>query len=155
MPNDVKSNLTPSVSGDSVAAVLASWSDQDEILRQSWLVGESPSHIAEKLGRSVAAIMTRAARLGLPRRFAPGRKPTGRRSFLPPSPPPLKQALPRPPAAPKDSAPDPSRTTVERICLMCMTKFPSLGVHNRICANCKDSNDYLAGSRLPDLDFPI
>jgi hypothetical protein len=132
--------------------VIASWAEQDEFLRNLWLAGESPPQIADKLGRSVAAIMTRAARLGLPRRFAPGRKPTGRRSFLPVQ----KTALAA--SGGLHSKLLPSETTTrpltERVCLMCLTKFPSQGAHNRICSSCKDSNDYHAGARLPDLDFP-
>ncbi len=61
-------------------AKVHNWQEQDGILREMWMRNQSPTAIAEALGRSVPAIMTRAARLGLPRRFAPGRKP-GRRSF--------------------------------------------------------------------------
>jgi hypothetical protein len=132
---------------------IASWAEQDEQLRNLWLAGEAPPQIAEHLGRSVAAVMTRAARLGLPRRFAPGRKPTGRRSFLPlpknPLPATARESGAK--ALPGETA---TRPLVERVCLMCLTKFPSQGAHNRICSSCKDSNDYQAGARLPDLDFP-
>lgn len=133
--------------------VLATWAEQDELLRTMWLAGEAPPVIADRLGRSVAAIMTRAARLGLPRRFAPGRKPTGRRNFLPMQ----KSALARAPHEPgAKTLPGEAltRPLTERICLMCLTKFPSQGPHNRICQSCKESNDYQAGARLPDLDFP-
>ncbi len=51
-----------------------SWLDQDVALRRLWEENKTPEAIAEELGRSIAAIMTRAARLGLPRRSAPGRK---------------------------------------------------------------------------------
>jgi len=135
------------------AVLAASWVDQDEVLRNLWLAGEPPPQIAEKLGRSVPAIMTRAARLGLPRRFAPGRKSSGRRVFLPQ----VRTTIPKAaPAAAKAVAPEQAevKPLKERICLMCLTKFPSLGAYNRICGSCKDSNDYQAGARLPDLDFP-
>lgn len=132
---------------------VASWAEQDELLRNLWLAGEAPPQIADRLGRSVAAVMTRAARLGLPRRFAPGRKPTGRRSFLPLPKNPLP-AAPRDPGAKALPGETATRPLVERVCLMCLTKFPSQGAHNRICSSCKESNDYQAGARLPDLDFP-
>lgn len=135
------------------AMAIAGWMEQDEILRNLWLAGEAPAQIAEKLGRSVPAIMTRAARLALPRRFAPGRKPSGRRSFMPPPKPAVtRQTHPGPKTAPEATK---GKILSERVCLMCLTKFPSEGVHNRICSSCKDSNAYQAGARLPDLDFPV
>jgi hypothetical protein len=154
VPIDERHNLaaeTVPAASPPQAGVVGSWAEQDEVLRNLWLAGEAPPQIAEKLGRSVAAIMTRAARLGLPRRFAPGRKPTTRRTFLP-----TQQRLPlqRRPETAKPAETTPAKPLVDRICLMCLTKFPSQGAHNRICASCKDSNDYSAGSRLPDLDFP-
>lgn len=154
VPIDERHNLAagnmPAASASQSGAV-GSWAEQDEVLRGLWLAGEAPPQIAEKLGRSVAAIMTRAARLGLPRRFAPGRKPTTRRTFLP-MPPRLPQQ--KRPDAPKPAEAAPAKPLIDRICLMCLTKFPSQGPHNRICSSCKESNDYTAGSRLPDLDFP-
>ena len=54
------------------------WHDQDGLLRDMWLRNQTPQAIASALGRSVPAVMTRAARLGLPRRSAPGRKPSVR-----------------------------------------------------------------------------
>src|SRR5580704_3379076 len=53
----------------------ASWQEQDVVLRDLWMQNKTPQQISEALGRSVPAIMTRAVRLGLPRRSAPGRKP--------------------------------------------------------------------------------
>jgi hypothetical protein len=50
-----------------------SWTEQDEVLTSLWQKGDKPEQIALALNRSVAAVMTRAARLGLQRRFAPGR----------------------------------------------------------------------------------
>lgn len=152
--NDGHAAIPPAAAGGTALNISASsWAEQDEVLRTMWLAGEPPPQIAEKLSRSVAAIMTRAARLGLPRRFAPGRKPTARRNFLPQQP----RSVPARRPAQEEAAADgtENRPTTERICLMCLVKFPSLGAHNRICASCKESNSYLAGSRLPDLDFPI
>ncbi|MBI1273796.1 MAG: hypothetical protein GC131_06910 [Alphaproteobacteria bacterium] len=126
-----------------------SWADQDEMLRSLWQEGKQPEEIAEKLGRSVAAVMTRAARLGLPRRFAPGRKPSQKRAEGEVTQPGMARRYTTPAAEAK-----PAEPMVERVCLMCLTKFPSAGRHNRICNSCKDSNDYAAGNRLPDLDFP-
>ena len=51
------------------------WQEQDGLLREMWLNNQTPQAISEVLNRSIAAIMTRAARLGLPRRTSPGRKP--------------------------------------------------------------------------------
>jgi hypothetical protein len=42
-----------------------------------------------------------------------------------------------------------------RLCLMCLTKFQSMGRHNRICPTCKNSAEFESGSRLPDFDFPV
>ena len=126
------------------------WAEQDPVLRDMWTQGASPETISAKLGRSVAAIMTRAARLGLPRRSAPGRKRVMRspeenrakqvqrtqtRSSV------FREAL-----QPKEGA-------ATRVCLMCLDPFPSAGRHNRICGKCKGSSDYEAGTRLPDIDF--
>ena len=128
------------------------WLDQDELLRELWLRNEKPSKIAGQLGRSVAAIMTRAARLGLPRRSAPGRKPGYQRkdivrkaaSSL------SKVAGSRGENKVTREATDPGMQCV-RICLMCLNRFPSEGRHNRICSNCKGSADYNAGSGIPEM----
>lgn len=133
------------------------WQEQDNVLREMWMRNQPPAAIAEALGRSIPAIMTRAARLGLPRRFAPGRKP-GRRSFEEST----STTAPRTETA-RAKAPQPTEaesgsvmTNIStRICLMCLTKFQSLGRHNRICPTCKNSAEYESGSRLPDLDFPV
>ena len=135
-----------------VAVVTAgpSWQEQDGLLRDLWLKNQSPQVISEALGRSVPAIMTRAARLGLPRRSAPGRKPgvrtqemvggvavgTGSR------------------ARPSYQAPSAAVQTSPRVCLMCLTKFESLGRHNRICPTCKGSSEYETASALPELHVP-
>ena len=128
--------------------MVPSWTAQDLQLKSMWESGDPPQKIADVLGRSVAAVMTRAARLGLPRRFAPGRKP-----------------LPKVPgerivtrtrmAAMAITRPDKQVVTSLRVCLMCLSKFQSAGPHNRICGGCRESPEYTAGSRLPDLDFPV
>jgi hypothetical protein len=141
--------LPPKMAGDG-----PNWQEQDGILREMWMRNQPPLEIAEALGRSIPAIMTRAARLGLPRRFAPGRKP-GRRAFE------ESQNATMPRTETRAKAPAPAETenvmtnVSTRICLMCLTKFQSLGRHNRICPTCKNSAEYESGSRLPDLDFPV
>ncbi len=123
------------------------WNVQDPTLKQMWETGDPPQKIAEALGRSVAAVMTRAARLGLPRRFAPGRKP------LPKDGSDMRSAIRAKSAAASITRLE--RPTTLRVCLMCLEKFPSAGAHNRICTSCRDTPEYTAGSRLPDLDFPV
>lgn len=127
------------------------WIEQDPLLREMWLRHEKPEKIAADLGRTVAAIMTRAARLGLPRRAAPGRKPGYKR----------KEGVRKASALfarRKDSFDKKTSQDIEeaapvklvRICLMCLNRFPSEGRHNRICPNCKGSAEYAAGSSIPD-----
>jgi hypothetical protein len=134
-----------------------SWQDQDGLLREMWMHNQPPAAIAEALGRSIPAIMTRAARLGLPRRFAPGRKP-GRRLFEGTE---TQTAARNEAQRAKASAPAEAETGIvatnvsTRVCLMCLGKFQSMGRHNRICPTCKNSAEYESGSRLPDLDFPV
>ena len=129
-----------------------SWQEQDATLRDLWLKNQSPQVIADALGRSVPAIMTRAARLGLPRRAAPGRKPGVRRQEM------GGQGISvgsgervRPVY---QSAPSVAVQTSPRVCLMCLTKFESLGRHNRICSTCKGSSEYESASALPELHVP-
>ncbi|MFY9288494.1 MAG: hypothetical protein WAO98_08325 [Alphaproteobacteria bacterium] len=128
------------------------WQDQDGVLRDMWMQNQTPQAISEALGRSVPAIMTRAARLGLPRRSAPGRKP-GRRldengAVISSSPRSVTRTAPRETQA---LAPQ----TSLRVCLMCLTKFESLGRHNRICSHCKGSAEYETASSLPELHIPV
>jgi hypothetical protein len=123
-----------------------SWTEQDEVLTSLWQKGEKPEAIAIALNRSVAAVMTRAARLGLQRRFAPGRKPkklNDPESALSN----LRNAA-RLSSQMQTTPPQMSH----RICLMCLTRFQSQGRHNRICSSCKDSPEYRSGSGLPDVD---
>jgi hypothetical protein len=135
------------------APAAPNWQDQDQLLRDMWMQHKTPQEISDALNRSIPAIMTRAARLGLPRRSAPGRKP-GRRAFdgsgtLPPdtrrAPQRTSIALPPENAAPQTSL---------RVCLMCLSRFESSGRHNRICTGCKNSAEYESASALPDIHLP-
>jgi hypothetical protein len=130
------------------SGAVPNWQEQDSVLREMWMQNKTPAQIAEALNRSVAAIMTRAARLGLPRRFAPGRKP-GRQmpEGMTTRTPPRQSAR----AAAAEASPQAST----RVCLMCLTSFQSLGRHNRICSTCKGSAEYESANRLPDLDFSV
>jgi hypothetical protein len=130
-----------------------SWHEQDKVLRDMWLQNQTPQAISEALNRSIPAIMTRAARLGLPRRSAPGRKP-GRRSLdergMPTMPVPRVQTR-----TAQETVRAAAPATSSRICLMCLTKFESLGRQNRICPSCKGSSEYESASALPELHVPV
>jgi hypothetical protein len=133
------------------------WLDQDERLRELWSRNQPPAVIARQLGRSVAAIMTRAARLGLPRRSAPGRKPGYQRATLP------KTSTTESTRGHRhirrtgttESVEGQGLQASERICLMCLNKFSSEGRHNRICSSCKGTTEYAAGSSIPDITFGV
>jgi len=154
---------TPPLSGDGPAvAVSGSWQEQDVVLREMWMDNKSPQVIAEKLSRSVSAIMTRAARLGLPRRTAPGRKPR------PQMPDDMSGGSQQPNTGTRDTRRLPIKATAKdidladkavaasapRICLMCLRTFQSVGRHNRICASCKGSSEYASASTLADIHLP-
>lgn len=122
-----------------------SWTEQDELLTTMWSKGEKPEAIAAALNRSVAAVMTRAARLGLQRRFAPGRKPK-RDSYATAGLANLRNAARL--SAQLQTTP---AQLSHRICLMCLSRFQSQGRHNRICPNCKGSPEYRSAAGLPDV----
>ncbi len=126
---------------------MPSWTEQDVRLTELWQKGEKPDAIAQVLNRSVAAVMTRAARLGLQRRFAPGRKPK-KLSYEE-----MNQANMRNMARLSSQLQTTPAPLSHRICLMCLSRFQSQGRHNRICQNCKDSPEYRQGSGLPDVDL--
>jgi hypothetical protein len=135
------------------STIVSGWHDQDGVLREMWVRNQTPQAIAEALGRSVPAVMTRAARLGLPRRSAPGRKPgpridteSGR----------LTRSFARPPSRSKalSKSDDAVPQTSLRVCLMCLKKFESAGRHNRICSPCKNSAEYGTASALPEIPLP-
>ncbi|HAX91955.1 MAG TPA: hypothetical protein DCY07_07090 [Rhodospirillaceae bacterium] len=133
-----------------------SWLEQDEILRSLWNENKSPDEIAEQLSRSVAAIMTRAARLGLPRRTAPGRK----RGYKRTDPPrrataPARRVRVLVPAETETEESYAAPQAMPRVCLMCLNKFQSLGRFNRICPSCKGSAEYSTGNSTPDFTFSV
>jgi len=140
---------------DQTLSVAPSWAQQDDALRLLWLENKPPEEIAETLHRSVAAVMTRAARLGLPRRAAPGRKKgykrtdPPRRRFVQKNK--MRQASVY---VPKEKREEPSQVSM-RVCLMCLSKFQSLGRFNRICPACKGSAEYATGSSTPDFTFTV
>jgi len=144
----------PSEPTPSPASPPAQWHEQDGVLRDMWMSNKTPQEISDALNRSIPAIMTRAARLGLPRRSAPGRKP-GRRGA---------DGAPLG-ALPRSSSSSSARVSVHtqqatavqtslRVCLMCLSKFESVGRQNRICASCKGSAEYESASSLPELHVP-
>jgi len=145
--------MLPEKTGDTgilTSAVLPSWQEQDVLLRDLWAQNKTQQEISAILGRSVAAIMTRAARLGLPRRSAPGRKPGSHRA----SGGEIRMTTPRPASnKAQDSKTEPQ--TSSRICLMCLRSFPSLGRHNRICPSCKNSSEYESAVSLADINIPV
>jgi hypothetical protein len=158
-PNTEETAVAAPLPESGLTPPAASWQEQDGMLRDLWMQNKTPQQISEALGRSVPAIMTRAARLGLPRRSAPGRKPgagsTRRFGSLDPSKegsPPETQTR-RATAAPSDYVAPAAQATL-RICLMCLRKFESSGRHNRICAPCKGSAEYVQASALPDAQLP-
>lgn len=142
--------MPPPVIG-AAGLVGASWQEQDGTLRDMWMQNKTPQEISDVLGRSVPAIMTRAARLGLPRRAAPGRKPGSGATRRFPTPdgqrPPRRSIV-------SDSAPAVVSHAGVRVCLMCLRKFESAGRHNRICAPCKGSSEYAQAATLPDVHLP-
>lgn len=142
--------IAASSSEDALPTSGPTWQEQDGRLRDMWLGNQPPQVISEALGRSVAAIMTRAARLGLPRRASPGRKP-GQRRFDQQG---AGQATTaRTPARmPVIDKMAPPQTSL-RVCLMCLNKFESLGRHNRICSSCRNSSEYESASSLPEIHF--
>ena len=128
-----------------------SWQEQDVLLRDLWTQNKTPQEIGTILGRSVAAIMTRAARLGLPRRAAPGRKPGSRRVLQPGE---VRVTTPRPSVNRSSESKETAQAST-RICLMCLRPFPSQGRHNRICPSCKNSSEYESAAALSDINLPV
>ncbi|MER2519080.1 MAG: hypothetical protein ABTQ34_00115 [Bdellovibrionales bacterium] len=131
------------------------WHEQDETLRVMWMRKCAPQEISDALGRSIPAIMTRAARLGLPRRSAPGRKPGQQKSSESQGSASARAAA----RARAESATGIHSETEhatkysERICLMCLSRFQSAGRHNRICPSCRNSSEYASASALPDIQY--
>jgi len=141
-----------------VAAAGPSWADQDEVLRAMWADNKTPEDISVALSRSVAAIMTRAARLGLPRRTAPGRKRGYKRTDAPrklPAAGTTRVRVTMPLPREEECEPLPQPQVSLRVCLMCLGKFQSQGRHNRICPTCKGSAEYATGNSTPDFSFKV
>lgn len=138
-------------------AVLPNWAEQDSLLRTYWVELKSPEEISEILGRSVAAIMTRAARLGLPRRAAPGRKRGFKRTDLSAKDRTVRIKVKRSRVIldEADEVKDGPLEVKLRVCLMCLKKFESQGKHNRICPVCKGSAEYATGASTPDFTFEV
>lgn len=158
-PDENEQSSAPDVQRRTAPPAGVSWLDQDEQLRTLWIEKKSPDEISAVLGRSVAAIMTRAARLGLPRRAAPGRKRGYKRTDAPKR----KTSTSSAPrirvrAATHDNAEEEAAAKARmksRVCLMCLNKFESLGSFNRICPGCKGSADYVKGSSTPDFAYKV
>lgn len=130
------------------------WTTQDDLLRTLWHENKPPDEIAGVLGRSVAAVMTRAARLGLPRRAAPGRKRGYKRPEGAMRERTVRVRMQKTSAA-YEAEEEKKQQTKTRICLMCLKKFESEGPHNRICPGCKGSAEYATGSSTPDFVFDV
>ena len=131
---------------------VTSWREHDEKLRKMWIQGLSQYDIAKELDRSPAAVMTRAARLGLPRRMSAGRKIGGKNA--PKSNPnkvPHHKYTYKKSAVKKEEQPE--IEYIERICLMCLKKFTSEGRFNRICPSCKASSEYHRASSLSEIQL--
>jgi hypothetical protein len=148
--NDLPAIEPSSAAESGVAALPAgpTWQEQDGLLRELWLKNQPPQAIADALGRSIPAIMTRAARLGLPRRSAPGRKPGVRRTEGMSG----ERTTVRTATAPSSGV---AVQTSLRVCLMCLNKFESNGRHNRICSTCKGSAEYESASSLSELHIQV
>ncbi|MDD3182863.1 MAG: hypothetical protein PHD48_08695 [Alphaproteobacteria bacterium] len=143
---------------DAAMVVGPSWQEQDDVLRSMWTDNKSPEEIASTLHRSVAAVMTRAARLGLPRRSAPGRKrgykrTDVKRKIMPPAGSRVRVSVSK--DIEEASEPYAAPQVMMRVCLMCLNKFQSQGRHNRICPSCKGSADYATGNSTPDFTFKV
>lgn len=161
-----RAETAPAAQAETTPAVAllspVNWIDQDPVLREMWLRNESCEAIAEALGRSTAAIMTRAARLGLPRRAAPGRKSGYKRADVATKPRTTRRATDTESASKQaDQGYDVGQSRFAqpvpamRVCLMCLNKFQSQGAHNRICSSCKGSSQYAAASGLPEMGFKV
>ncbi len=153
------SELPPVTDHDAAAAsstLGVSWQSQDGVLTDLWRQNKTPQEISAVLGRSVGAIMTRAARLGLPRRSAPGRK-AGSRNIKDIQDTKNVSARARAPLSRKSgdlSEEGSVSQTSTRVCLMCLRSFQSMGRHNRICPSCKGSAEYAVAAQTADIHLP-
>ncbi len=116
----------------------SSWASQHEELRGLWAAGAALNDMSDALGRTPSAILTQAARLGLPRRSNAGRKnfngenkPRNVLNFS------SKRI-----ARVRDYYDSEPKATQARCCLMCKSSFPSTSVGHRICDGCKSTQRY-------------
>jgi len=128
------------------------WAQQWDDLKVMWVGGVPVDEIAARLNRTVSAVLTQAARIGLERRAASGRKSQGKNQT-----PYVKRLRPvlvhsnvvsfsRVRSASGAAVESPVQANKKpRNCLMCSSAFNSHGSHNRICRRCKDTNCYQAG----------
>jgi len=138
--DDDKTELIEEAYSPSPALQTQSWKDQDILLKKMWFQGATQQEIAETLNRSPQAVMTRAARLGLPRRMASGRKVGGKN-------------VQHKPYTKRGTSDTGTQKYIERICLMCLKKFGSVGKFNRICSDCKESRDYRIAASLSEVQI--
>jgi hypothetical protein len=149
-PSEQIFTIGTSMPGAPSSGIGLSWQEQDVLLRDLWTQNKTQQEISTLLGRSIAAIMTRAARLGLPRRSAPGRKPGSRRVVQSGE---VRMTSPRPSSNKAQESKEDIQTSA-RICLMCLRSFSSLGRHNRICSSCKNSAEYASAVSLSEINLP-
>ena len=143
-------NLPPLLA---TSAGILPWADQDDDLQRFWLAGLDVPAISALLGRSPSAVLTRAARLNLPRRTKPGRKSaTGAATTMATAKrvaPKIKGFMPSERIRKivnsnqnNQISKKPVIVYESRMCLCCGSSFASEGSHNRICSKCKESQRY-------------
>lgn len=127
----------------SLSPPTVTWAQQWDTLKEQWAAGTPTEEIAQNLGRTVSAVLTQAARLGLPRRQAQGRKPNASSTKKPRENNILLFRIP----VKFQGVQEPERVHLvkERNCLMCSSTFHSHGSHNRICSKCKSGATYQNG----------
>lgn len=121
----------------------SSWTAQQDQLRSMWTSGASLNEMSEALERTPSAILTQAARMGLPRRSHSGRKNTDNslkaRNVL-------NFSSSKRVARVRDYYDSEPKATSPRKCLMCRDDFPSTGAGHRICDKCKCTQRYQSSS---------
>jgi len=123
------------------------WAQQWDDLKVMWADNVPVEEIADRLNRSVSAVLTQAVRIGLERRAPSGRKPQNQERTAAPKRPVLvhsnvvsfSQVRSYSGAAVESPV---QASKKPRTCLMCRTDFNSHGSHNRICNRCKEGASY-------------